>query len=622
MGFWVTQECPTTILDLSIPNAIEPALNCTIINGNLIITHLSNAQCRAGGLSLRSLVEILGTLTIEHSSCHGDLSFFLPNLVAIHGLSPFTPYVELPGLPDLPPYALLIHHTALSGIGLVCLRVLGHRGALLLDNPQMCYVDTVGWHLLIPSVLTTQNFSSNLTRNGSPHPQPTIAEEKDILMKAGLYELCANACPPGCERAFVDHLPRTFCWSQTHCQSGKPLQYIFLIPSKIVQMRLLILSDKAHVPINYLLVFRYRCSQSVHLNVQPALAAVTSRIQTSAVTRSVWVDATGPLHRIAWFVLFGRHCVTKGACLSMPVPAELLKKPSEYNQQHYVPKRFAIHGNDCVPTCPDGFHRSPSSGVCVPCVGSCTDKSRDCGDIIIYQQSDIANVVGCVTARSVLISLRSGQDDLRSVLADAFSKLRVIHRSLRIIRSDALLSLSFLRHLTDIYGREAPAPDTTSMNPPIHPNMQVFQPLFALFVLLFFCFWFFCFMTNPGVDGPHTALEVTWNGNLEDVWPMSTNHSSTSEKLVIHSGSVEFSVNSKLCPDTIMRFLRERVVLDRELIPSELYLITTSNGEHALFERIAWNDPRQVLPAIISYGRGETQESSFAFEDRTFCDRA
>nr|VZI48547.1 unnamed protein product [Spirometra erinaceieuropaei] len=581
------KECPTTILDLSIPSSIESALNCTIINGNLIITHLSNTQCRQGGLSLRSLVEILGTLVVEHSSCHGDLSFFLPNLVAIHGLPAFTPYVEVEDLPDLPPYAILIHHTALSGIGLVCLRVLGHRGALLLDNSQMCYVDTVGWHLLIPSTLNTHNFSRNLTSDNSLS-QPAVTEKEEILMKAGLYELCANPCPPGCERAFVDHLPRTFCWSRTHCQP-------------VCAPECSALSRSCHIKDSSV------CCHQECLGGCNGPSAEDCLVCRNFQHNGTCIESCP----VNLYGLFGRHCVTREACLSRPVPSELLKNPTEYNQPHYVPKRFAIHGRNCVPTCPEGFQRSLSSGECAPCVGNCKDKSRDCGDIIIYQQSDIASAVDCVTARSVLISLRTGQDDLLSVLAEAFSKLRVIHRSLRIIRSDALLSLSFLRHLTDIYGRESPAADSTSQNSSMGPNV--------------------------------TALEVTWNGNLEDIWPMSMTHSSTFEKLVIHSGSVEFSVNSKLCPDNIMRFLRERVVLGRELMPSELYLITTSNGEHALckavplkvvvadtfqtsvllrVERIAWNDPRQILPSIISYGRRETEESNFDFQDRTFCDSA
>uniref|UniRef100_A0A0X3PZ74 receptor protein-tyrosine kinase n=1 Tax=Schistocephalus solidus TaxID=70667 RepID=A0A0X3PZ74_SCHSO len=586
-SLFMHQECPTIILDLSIPNAIEPALNCTVINGNLIITHLSHTQCREGGLSLRSLVEILGTLTVEHSSCHGDLSFFLPNLAAIHGLSLFSPYVEVPGLPDLPPYAILIHHTALSGIGLVCLRVLGHRGALLLDNPQMCYVDTVGWHLLIPSVLNTPNFYINISSDG-PHPQPAVAEKKDILMKAGLYEMCANPCPPGCERAFVDHLPRTFCWSRTHCQP-------------VCAPECAVLSRSCHIKNTNL------CCHQQCLGGCSGPSAQDCLVCRNFQHNGTCIESCPP----NFYGLFGRHCVTKESCLAMPVPAELLRNPSEYNRPHTVLKRFAIHGSNCIPICPDGFHRSSSSGVCSPCVGNCKDNSRDCGDIIIYQQSDIASAMGCVTARSVLISLRTGQDDLRSLLVEAFSQLRVIHRSLRIIRSDALLSLSFLRHLTDIYGREAPVSDSALQNPSMGPNI--------------------------------TALEVTWNGNLDDVLPTPINNSFTSEKLVIHSGSVEFSVNSKLCPDIIMRFLRERVVLGRELMPSELYLITTSNGEHALckavplnvivadtfqtsvflhVEHIAWNDPRQVLPAIISYGRRETQESTFDFQERTFCDSA
>lgn len=85
-----------------------------------------------------------------------------------------------------------------------------------------------------------------------------------------------------------------------------------------------------------------------------------------------------------------------------------------------------------------------------------------------------------------------------------------------------------------------------------------------------------------------TALEITWNGNLEDLWFLPPG----SPKLEILSGSVEFSVNNRLCPDKIQSFLNDRVVFvtGRELTPSELDLINTSNGEYALCELTGENE--------------------------------
>ncbi len=64
-------------------------------------------------------------------------------------------------------------------------------------------------------------------------------------------------------------------------------------------------------------------------------------------------------------------------------------------------------------------------------------------------------------------------------LAEAFSSLRVIYRSLRVIRSDALISLSFLHHLTTIHGTEA-APNgikstttTATTEPSSTPNTDM-----------------------------------------------------------------------------------------------------------------------------------------------------
>lgn len=211
-------ECSSFVLDLSQPLSISTIYNCSVINGNLIVTRLSNTQCRQGGISLPNLLEILGALTIEHSGCQGDLSNFLPNLASIHGITMFTPPLFVMGKVSLPQYALLIHHTALSGIGLHCLRVLGFSGVLLLENPQMCYVDTVGWNLLAQSPKISESLTS-LGGNQSAFVARSSRDE-DIVRSAGLYDLCANACPPTCDWIRMEDLPRTLCWSQTQCQTG------------------------------------------------------------------------------------------------------------------------------------------------------------------------------------------------------------------------------------------------------------------------------------------------------------------------------------------------------------------------------------------------------------------
>lgn len=209
--------CQSYVLDLTQPNPLDPIINCTIIDGNFVILGLSNTQCSHNGLSLPRLLEVLGSLTVEHSSCNTDLSYFLPNLIAIHGILPFIVPSSVSVQVDIPPYSLLIHHTALSGIGLFCLRVVGSHGVLLIDNPKMCYIDTVGWHLLtLPAAARklTSNGTLIVSNGGNIFGQ-------DLLRKEGLFDLCANACPANCDWVTVNNLPRSFCWSQEHCQYGK-----------------------------------------------------------------------------------------------------------------------------------------------------------------------------------------------------------------------------------------------------------------------------------------------------------------------------------------------------------------------------------------------------------------
>ncbi|VDM20058.1 unnamed protein product [Hydatigera taeniaeformis] len=558
----VFAECQSSVLDLTRSQSLDPLINCTEISGNLVIIGLSNTQCGPNGLSLPRLFQIFGSLTIEHSSCKGDLSYFLPNLIAIHGILPSPTQLLVDGKVAISPSPLLIHHTALSGIGLRCLRVLGKHGVLLIDNPQMCYTDTVGWHLLTPSVPPSKplTFNSSMTsRSGGS------VLGQDLLRKEGLFDLCANACPANCEWVTMNNLPRSLCWSQDHCQ-------------RVCNAKCRDASLSCSMQ---------NTSECCHPNCLGGCTGPTAgdclicrNFHYNNMCLSSCPDGL--------FELYGRYCVTRDACLSKPVPEDLF--PCILRQAGLHSTGFSIQGRTCVPVCDPGFRRSPS-GECCPCDADCEDVKRDCGDIVIYQQADLASVKDCLSARSVLISIRTGQDDLSTSLAEAFSSLRVIYRSLRVIRSDALLSLSFLHHLKKIHGTEPIVKDglVTSVEPP-HSSI--------------------------------TALEITWNGNLEDLWFLPPG----SPKLEILSGSVEFSANNRLCPDKIQNFLNERVVLvtERELTPSELDLINTSNGEYALcnakplnvtvveelqnsvtlrMNRMAWNDPRQILPAIISYGR-------------------
>ncbi len=138
-------------------------------------------------------MEVLGRVVVGESSCRGDLSHFLPNLALIHGIEPFRTTSSFPD------HALFIHHTALSGIGLPCLRVLGKSGVILLDNPLMCYADTVSWPMLA-------------------YPSEKPPKTQLLLRATGLHDRCANACPSSCDRILVNERHRALCWSRTRCQ--------------------------------------------------------------------------------------------------------------------------------------------------------------------------------------------------------------------------------------------------------------------------------------------------------------------------------------------------------------------------------------------------------------------
>ncbi|VDO04942.1 unnamed protein product [Rodentolepis nana] len=580
-------ECPSYVLDLNQPDSLNAISNCTIITGNLIITGLSNAICGSDGQSLPHLFEILGSLTIEHSSCSEDLSHFLPNLVAIHGILPLPDSPFFGGKVSMPSFDILIHHTALSGIGLRCLRVIGRHGVLLIDNPKMCYTDTVGWHLLSSSLIDSRSLITNLTiekRNDESNPL-----SRGLLNADGLFDLCANTCPVNCKWITMNNLPRSFCWSREHCQ--------YICSSKCRD--------------NGLTCSVHNTRECCHSNCLGGCTGPTAddclicrNFHYNNTCLSSCPDGLYGLH--------GRYCVTREVCLSKRVPEAMLPHALQHYYDSDGPITFSIQNRSCVPVCGVG-HRRSSDGTCVRCGPDCEQIKRDCGDIVIYQQADLASVKDCVTARSVLISIRTGQDDLSIALIDAFSSLRVIYRSLRVIRSDALLSLSFLRRLRTIHGTDTSSKEGLATS-----------------------------LGSSSSSHGIIALEVTWNVNLEDLFPTSD-----SVKLKIHSGSVEFSANYRLCPDKIRGFMKNRVTFanGRKLNPAELDLIGTSNGEFALcnakmlsvtvtdafqtsvnlrMNRMTCDDPRIILPAIISYGRVDSRalDCDGDMHDRTFCDSA
>uniref|UniRef100_A0A095AEZ8 receptor protein-tyrosine kinase n=1 Tax=Schistosoma haematobium TaxID=6185 RepID=A0A095AEZ8_SCHHA len=212
-----------------------------------------------------------------------------------------------------------------------------------------------------------------------------------------------------------------------------------------------------------------------------------------------------------------------------------------------------------------------------------------CGDINVYKVSDLKQVRGCVTAQSILISIRDCEDGDTSKFMDAFSNLEEIYTSLHVISSDSLQSLTFLRSLRIIHGlkRDGSVP-----------------------------------------NGPINQLKSLWI-------PVTTN-------LIIKRGRVVFTLNRNLCPENVKTFIHSNVNLSRNLSNLESDLIEKSNGAiglcrtHRLNLSInyvhqrsvsftitntpAWNDFRQVLPTTVYYRYIGLDEPESNIE--TICDKS
>ncbi|KAA3672372.1 uncharacterized protein DEA37_0000786 [Paragonimus westermani] len=260
--------------------------------------------------------------------------------------------------------------------------------------------------------------------------------------------------------------------------------------------------------------------------------------------------------------LFGHRCVSYEVCVNMNLSLN---------------KNFSISNGTCVSDCATGYIRS-EQGQCILCTGV-TCYSKVCGNLHVYQVEDLEQVRGCETAQSLVVGLTECNDDSAVKMMAAFADLKKIHGSLHVIGSNSLRTLGFMQNLQVLRGT--------------HSN-------------------------ETGVQADsETALEVAWNDQLAHLW-----RPSHANRIKIPNGRLVFTLNRKLCPEHIIRFVDSYLEINRNLTMLELDLIERSNGDasvcsvHTLnvsvavvgqrdaqlgFDMPEWDDPRQILPVTVYY---------------------
>ncbi|KAH8877621.1 Insulin-like receptor [Schistosoma japonicum] len=502
------EYCSGRLLNLRESNNLSSLTNCSTIHGTLVIRNLDDSCCLSINCSLPNVVEITGSLIIENGNCSGDLSTLLPNLTVIRNqVIPSTEHNY--GNSQISDYSLIIRHTKLKGIGLWKLKTLNSYPIALIDNPLMCFVDTVNWNALISTPTT-----------GSIMSYRSVREQ---LVRFNLGNFCPDHCSANCF-SYPDDSSRSSCWSANSCQA--------------------------------------KCSSVCTVNGLPCYLNDPEKCCDSECSGG----CSGPSPSDC---LSCKHVNLNGTCLS--------HCPSSY---YLLNNLYCIARDECI-------NRQ-----------EIIENVHACGDINMYKVSDLKQVRGCVTAQSILISIRDCEDADTSEFMDAFSDLEEIYTSLHVISSDSLQSLAFLRSLRVIHGlnRDGTVPSGSRK----------------------------------------TVLEIAWNSQLKSLWlPVSST-------LIIQHGRVMFTLNRNLCPNDVKKFINFNVNLSRNLSNLEFDLIEKSNGAIGLcrthrlnlsmnyvYQRSvsftitntpAWNDLRQILPTTMYYRHIGIDESESIIE--TICDKS
>ncbi|KAB5558960.1 hypothetical protein PHYPO_G00023210 [Pangasianodon hypophthalmus] len=168
--------------------------NCTVVEGYLKILLIVNKNTNQEvfrTLSFPKLTMITDYLLLFRVPGLDSLSTLFPNLSVIRGRNLFYNYA-----------LVIFEMNNLKDIGLYSLRNIT-RGAIRIEkNPELCYLDSVDWSLIMNADL---NFIDGNKQ----------AKE------------CADVCPglvednPQCIKTTFSGVSNYRCWTSDHCQTGK-----------------------------------------------------------------------------------------------------------------------------------------------------------------------------------------------------------------------------------------------------------------------------------------------------------------------------------------------------------------------------------------------------------------
>ncbi|VDQ11097.1 unnamed protein product [Trichobilharzia regenti] len=135
------------------------------------------------------------------------------------------------------------------------------------------------------------------------------------------------------------------------------------------------------------------------------------------------------------------------------------------------------------------------------------------------------------------------------LLDKAFANLRVIHHSLRIVRSSVLLHLNFLRHIRSIGHVE------------------------------------------KNVSSHTIVFEISGNDNLRELWSLTGNSTKDNKRNhslhILSHGLIRITQNRELCPEKVFQLFQSGIIKlpgdynNNTLTQAEREMISITNGDLA-----------------------------------------
>ncbi|CAH1796561.1 unnamed protein product [Owenia fusiformis] len=452
--------CSTIDVRNSPQNLIQLE-NCTVIEGSLsinLVNIFKTKKISYERYSFPHLIEITDYLFLYRVEGLTTLRNLFPNLRVIGGRHLFFNF------------ALVVYEMEeLKELGLKSLQVIS-RGSVIMDkNHNLCYLDTVDWDRIVINPVGTNSVF--------------FYKNKDV-------NECINACPKTCpiieKEIEEEKVTQRICWTNQDCQ--------ITCPSSCGTQGCFYDSNTNR---------KTCCSKDCRGGCTGPLAR-----QCKACVKFIHQGVCVPRCPPHTLIYRDRRCISKEEC----------KDP--YLRGHDKKRNFKIFKNEkeeglCLPECPSGYMDDPKdSHKCVACKSSCP---KVCQASWITSVSSAEKLKGCTIINGSLeLQITSeGGGSMGSELEKSLGKIERVTHYVKIIRSYALMSLSFLKSLKQIDG----------------VSLENEENGYALYLL----------------D----------NENLQEIWDIETH-----PKLEIKHGKVFFHSNRKLCHSKILTFLNDSVIMD------------------------------------------------------------